>query len=473
MVERQDRGRRCAGILKARGLFPRDGPGDTVAGLWYTSRRNGRTPAAASDDLVHEFVVSGLLRIGNILSSPLRRHSFRVRIAVRIVELTATHARIPLKRRIRHASHTRTGNDSLIICCQLEDGTTGWGEGLPREYVTGETIDTAWEQFRTFDFRDVLGGAVEGLPEVVARLDQFTSMPLANGRRDCFGNAFRCAVELAVLDAVCRRLEKPLSAVFDAIPAATEMRAHFDRVQYSAAVSSTDPARTLIAAGMYRYYGFEFCKVKVGKWPRWDGLNLRAIRAACGSKMDLRIDANEAWSVDDVERRLAPLQKAGISAVEQPVKHADVGALRALRPKLGVDVVLDESLCAQDDAQRAIDEQLCDIFNLRLSKCGGIIRSVALAKMAREAGLQCQLGCQVGETGLLSAAGRHFACSIAGLRYLEGSFDRLIVAEPLIKEDITFRFGGWAQKLVGVGLGVTVDQEAVERVTLRVLSRRF
>jgi muconate cycloisomerase len=218
---------------------------------------------------------------------------------------------------------------------------------------------------------------------------------------------------------------------------------------------------------MFRHYGFEFCKVKVGKWPAVDPWNLRAIRVACGSRMDLRIDANEAWKPEDVERRLAPLRPARISALEQPVPHADVQSLRAIRPRLGVDIVLDESLCDADDARRAVDDHLCDIFNLRLSKCGGLLRTVALANLARDAGLESQLGCQVGETGLLSAAGRHFACSIAGLRYVEGSFDRLLVTEPLITEDITFRRGGWGARLEGPGLGITVDPQAIDRVALR------
>ena len=338
---------------------------------------------------------------------------------------------------------------------------------MPREYVTGESIDTAWEQFRTCDFTRFLGGELSDLTEVVARLDAFTAAPLVAGRRDCFGNAFRCAVELAVLDAVTRRADVSLSAVFDAIPQGAGLRANHEHVQYSAAITSTDPIRTLIAAGMYRHYGFEFAKVKVGKWPAMDRVNLRGVRMAFGGGADLRVDANEAWRPEEVERKLSAFRGARISAVEQPVRHEDVAALKSIRPNLGVDVVLDESLCGPDDARRVIDDQLCDVFNLRLSKCGGIIRTVALAKMASESGLEYQLGCQVGETGLLSAAGRHFACSISGLRYLEGSFDRLLVAEPLIEEDITFRRGGWATRLNGPGLGITVDPAAIDRVTLR------
>ena len=208
---------------------------------------------------------------------------------MRLVELTAVHARIPLKRRIRHASHTRTENDSLLIIARLDDGTTGFGEGLPREYVTGETIETTWEHFRAFDFGGVLGGELGELSETIGRLDRFTSTPLATSRRECFGNAFRCAVELAVLDAVCRRLNVSLSEVFGHVPAADGLRVDRDWVQYSAALSSTGPIRTLVAAGLFRRYGFEFCKVKVGKWPAVDPSNLRAIRAVMGPRVDLRL----------------------------------------------------------------------------------------------------------------------------------------------------------------------------------------
>ena len=64
---------------------------------------------------------------------------------MRVVELTAYHVRIPLKRTIKHASHERTETDNVIVRCVLSDRSEGFGEGLPREYVTGETIDSAFD----------------------------------------------------------------------------------------------------------------------------------------------------------------------------------------------------------------------------------------------------------------------------------------------------------------------------------------
>jgi muconate cycloisomerase len=132
-----------------------------------------------------------------------------------------------------------------------------------------------------------------------------------------------------------------------------------------------------------------------------------------------------------------------------------------------VPIMLDESLCGEVDARRAIDGGLCDLFNVRLSKCGGFVPSLRLVQLARRAGLGCQLGCQVGETAILSAAGRHFAGSVGELRYVEGSYDRFLVRQALGTRDLTFRRGGWAEALTGGGLGVEIDPEALRRVTLR------
>ncbi len=129
--------------------------------------------------------------------------------------------------------------------------------------------------------------------------------------------------------------------------------------------------------------------------------------------------------------------------------------------------MLDESVCSLRDAELAIRHGWCDLFNIRLSKCGGVIPSLRLVQLARQHGLGCQLGCQVGETAILSAAGRHFATSVGGLRYLEGSYDRYLVREWLSREDITIGWGGRAPALVGCGLGVTIEPQRLAAVAVR------
>ncbi|MCA9099279.1 MAG: hypothetical protein KDA36_12875, partial [Planctomycetaceae bacterium] len=69
-----------------------------------------------------------------------------------------------------------------------------------------------------------------------------------------------------------------------------------------------------------------------------------------------------------------------------------------------------------------------------------------------------------------SAAGRHVAASIAGLTAVEGSFDRFLVKDRLTQEDLTFGLGGLAPALSRPGLGITVDETAVERVLVKELT---
>jgi muconate cycloisomerase len=218
---------------------------------------------------------------------------------------------------------------------------------------------------------------------------------------------------------------------------------------------------------VYRWTGFTHVKVKVGIPGEDEVRRMTILRRWLGSRIDLRVDANEAWSAGEVIERIRELEPFGISCVEQPVAHEEVSCLGEVRRYVRVPIMLDESLCGLQDAQDAIQHGWCDLFNVRLSKCGGFIPSLRLVQLARKHGLGYQLGCQVGETAILSAAGRHFATSVTGLRYLEGSYDRHLVREWLSREDITLRWGGRAPALMGCGLGVTIDPKRLATVTLQ------
>ena len=397
--------------------------------------------------------------------------------------LTAYHVRIPLKHAVRHASHSRRETDSLVVRCKLDNGMIGWGEGLPRPYVTGETIDNAWLLLAESDLERSLSEPIDNLSQAIALTERIRLKATDGGcpfvERGCFGNAARCAIELSLLDAVARSEGVPLSRVTELLPEAIAIResANSDlksqienpkTVRYSAAITTMSRWETAVRAWKIRVYGFQQTKVKVGVDGVDDSELLRQVRGILpASRMDLRIDANEAWSCENLEAKLAPLLLFGITSLEQPVPHTAVDGLSRLRGRIGVPLMLDESLCSLTDAHRAIEAGTCDLFNIRLSKCGGFVPSLRLAALAHQAGLGYQLGCQVGETGILSAAGRHFASSVANIRYLEGSYDRHLVRERLTRQDISFGRGGVAPALTGPGLGVDVDEDALKRVTVR------
>ena len=325
---------------------------------------------------------------------------------MRITDLIVRRVRIRLKKEIRHASHARTETASLVVECRLDNGQAGWGEGLPREYVTGETIDDAWELIARAELPRQLSGPFDTLAEAIALLDRFRMPPRPGDDRRIFGNSARCAIELAVLDACCRSLGVPMSEVTAAVPETIAVRERSERVRYSAAFTAMTPWKQMVRALLLKLFGFHQAKVKVGMPDVEDAATLRRIRNIVGKAMDLRIDANEAWTCENLAAKVSPLMPFGITSVEQPVPHAAVAGLAKVRPSLGVPIMLDESLCGEVDARRAIEQGTCDLFNLRLSKCGGYLPSLRLAALAHQAGLRYQLGCQVGETGRASCRER-------------------------------------------------------------------
>jgi L-alanine-DL-glutamate epimerase-like enolase superfamily enzyme len=376
-------------------------------------------------------------------------------------------ARIPLRKRVEHASAAHEASENLVVEVRLPGGISGFGEGIPRPYVTGETIESAVEELLHVDL-SLFQAAPLSWGDVVRRCRELTMPGTLKDPRRCFGNAARCALELALLDAYGQLFQQPMGSVLDQLPEVRPIQQRRSWVRYSHVITAGSWKRELLRAFRTRVYGFRDCKVKVGVGrDQSDAARLRRMRRVMGWGVDLRVDANEAWRADEVKERVEELLGTGVTAVEQPVRHEEVEHLAQLRGRIPVAFIHDESVCSLEDARRAVEAGSADMFNIRLSKCGGFLPSALLAAFAHRHGLGYQLGCQVGETGILSAAGRWFACGLAGLRYREGSYDRHLVAERLTKEDLTFGWGGWAKELSGSGLGVTLDRQALERVTVR------
>ncbi len=381
---------------------------------------------------------------------------------MRIKELAALVVKIPLRRELKHASHSRQDSENLLVRCTLEDGTQGWGEGVPRSYVTGETPSGGLEQLAATPLAEQFDQDCESWRDILRLCERFQP-PTIDDPRECRANALRCAVELSVLDAFGQFFNEPVSRVVEHFEPAQTIRDDKDSVRYSTTIMSESP---WFSALKMRIYGFRQCKVKVGVPGVDDVARLRTIRRWLGRQVDIRVDVNEAWTADDAVSKIKALLPFNLTCVEQPVAHEEVESLADIRPQVDIPIMLDESLTSLHDGQQAIEKRTCDVFNIRLSKCGGFLNCLRLAAQAQDAGLMYALGCHPGESGILSAAGRHWAVSVKNICYLEGSYDRHLLKELLTSEDITFTYGGRAPRLTSPGLGVTINERVLEQQTI-------
>jgi L-Ala-D/L-Glu epimerase len=373
---------------------------------------------------------------------------------MRIERLEVWEVELPFWFSFGHALAARSRSRNLIVAVELDGGVTGYGEGVPREYVTGETSTSAWERIRD-EYGPGLVGRELDTDEPSAAIAALGA-DLHRGRATA--GAAWCAVETALLDAAGRALGRPASAFFGGVAR--------PEVRYSGVVPFGRAAALAGILVFFRLYGFREVKLKVGRGQDEDVAAARLARRILGKGVELRVDANCAWTAEQTLRMAERLRPYGVRTYEQPVPADDLAGLRRLTAELPEDVIVDESLCSPADAERLAAERACNVFNVRVSKCGGPLAALAITRIAREAGLSCQLGAQVGESGILTAAGRLVATVAAAppFRYLEGSDNSFLLRHDLTHENLTVRPGGRARALSGPGIGVRVDPARLARL---------
>jgi L-alanine-DL-glutamate epimerase-like enolase superfamily enzyme len=157
---------------------------------------------------------------------------------MRIRQFTASVVRLPLKLRFTHATATRDESENVFVRCELADGTVGWGEGVPRSYVTGETPGGCLEQLAATPVAEQLAGDCESWPDVIRLCENLQLAEMHEDPRGCYGNALRCAVELSILDAFGRLFGEPVCAVTEHFEPASAIRAAHDMLHYSAVIDA-------------------------------------------------------------------------------------------------------------------------------------------------------------------------------------------------------------------------------------------
>ena len=350
---------------------------------------------------------------------------------------------------IKHYLAERTHSENLVVKVVTDSGVVGFGEGIARQYVTGEVMEASLRFLQDHLIPQLNGFHPSGPSDLIEALAELLSEDnRAQAPAAC------CALELAILDAAGKTWSQSVA----------QMLGGGDQpLIYSAVIPMMSPPSFHRLLHLIRDMEMSFVKIKVGNERDTEVLSLA--REILGHEVDLRVDANGAWSSEEAQKRIAAMMACGISAVEQPVPKEDIQGLKRLSEQVEIPIIADESLCLERDAKKLTSLDACQVFNLRLSKCGGILAANRLYEIGRKKAIAAQLGCQVGETGILSAAGRQLASS-RKLLYLEGSYSSYLLQDDIVNEPVEFGPGGMAQPLAGHGLGVSVNEETLQRLAV-------
>jgi len=258
-----------------------------------------------------------------------------------VTELQLFAVDLPFKVAFRHAAATRTSSESLFLRVRLDSGVEGWGECLPRAYVSGERREEAFALLRDAALPALLGRTVGSLAEVISFLEKCDGKaPPEWVRAGVPQSSAWCSVDLALLDAFGRASGEPLrlGAAGGGTAAATAS-AH---CRYSGVASAGRGWRDMVSLLKLRAFRFPHVKLKLER----DGAiqAARTARRLLGRRVDLRVDANMAWEVEQALAVIGELRRMGIQSFEQPIAANDLPGLARLVRESSAGIVVDGTI---------------------------------------------------------------------------------------------------------------------------------
>lgn len=340
------------------------------------------------------------------------------------------------------------------------DGVTGYGQIRPISpgHFMPDTVHSMVGAIAEVYGPRLIGKDLFGAESALALFDQ--ALP-ANM------NA-RAALDHALHDAAGKALKLPVYRLLGGLAQA--------RIPLEWSVSmAADPGKMVAdAERALREYGIRVLCLKAGGRGGWrqDVKNFVTVRKALGGEVVIGVDPNEGWTVAEAVRVVHELAPHGLGYLEQPVKRQDIAGMAAVRRSLaGVPLMADEGVMTLGDAYALARAEAVDVFCVKLYKMGGLRAAKKIAAVAEAAGIQLNVGGLAVLSQLEAAAGAHFYAStperlvMPAAEFIFGL--GVLGPDPLVGEsDFAIR-DGHVTPPAGPGLGITVDERALERHTLK------
>jgi len=354
------------------------------------------------------------------------------------------HLQIPFRRAYKHALADHRASNTVLAKVTTDTGVIGWGETVPRRYLTGETPQGVIDCINNKLWPSVRETEIAAFDDIRSILE-----PLCDLSQKERTTAAYCALELALLDAAGKDYNTNAGGILGPM----KRRG----VRYTAPVDDVPPKDAMRRAFIFRLLGFRDFKVKVGQ--EGDIELVRAVRKVVGNKANIRVDANCAWDAQTAVRKAQRLAGLGVSSMEQPTPADDIEAMAEVAKHSPIPIMADESLCTVEDAEQLARKKACGIFNVRLAKCGGLPGAKKIIDFAARRGIAWQLGCLVGETSILAAAERALLSRMQGSIHVEYPFTRQLLLDHICKSPGPRLPRGRARIAEsGPGLGISLNE---------------
>lgn len=357
-------------------------------------------------------------------------------LTIRQVELYKLS--VPLIEPFTTSLGTEYAAENVLVRIITEEGIIGFGECSPYMPINGESQDTCFAVGQYFA-KALIGRNPLNIEENITMMDKII-----------YGNtSIKSAFDIAFYDMAAQFAGRPLWQFLGGEKNKTII------TDYT--VSIGEPAQMAADAVKIKEQGYPAIKIKLGRDGATDVERIRAIRAAVGNEIPLRIDANQGWKVNEAIETLNALQPFGIQYCEEPIARWKFMKLKKVRKNSPIPIMADESCSDEHDAERLIELDACDMFNIKLGKSGGIFKALKIVQEAEKAGIHLQVGAML-ESRIAMTAFAHFSLCHPLIQHFD--FDTaLMFREDPVTGGIQYLANGVVEVPDTPGLGASLSKE--------------
>jgi muconate cycloisomerase len=384
-------------------------------------------------------------------------------MAIDRIEIYVTELPVRLQRTFSSGSYDTGPPEQLLgkpVLVKIHaDGVVGVAQVRPISpgHFVADTVHSV-----VAAIRDIYGPLLIG-----RRLADFEANDALMTSRLAGNPAARAVLDIALHDALGKGLGVPVHDLLGG-------RSH-DTIPLEWSVSLYDDVARMIddARRATEEFGIRVLCLKAagkGGW-RTDVRNFAAVRAAVGPDVLIGVDPNTGWTVAESIAALDALHDLQVGYCEQPIERRNLAGLAAIRAQArGVPIMADEGLFTIQDAADLARNGAVDVFCIKLYKVGGLTparRMLAIAD-AFDIGINC--GGLAVASQFEAAASAHYCAAVPARRTFgaaEFVFGAGVLgADPLVAEGGFLIADGAVAVPTGPGLGLTLDEEALRRMTL-------